>query len=246
MAAARTTEPPKARARPRPSALRRAGRAAMGVVLGLLGASAVFVLALRWVNPPVSAFMLPDLLAADTPPPVAQRWVPIDGMPEHLLLAVIAAEDQRFAQHFGFDFREIQAAIAERATRERARGASTISQQVARNLFLWRDRSWVRKGLEAYFTTLIELTWPKRRILEVYLNFAQFGPRTYGAAAAAERFFRKPVRQLTLQESARLAAVLPNPEQLRAAAPSAYVRSRADWIERQMWQLGAFYLNEVL
>lgn len=232
--------------RPRPSALRRLGRAAAALTLTLLGASVALVLLLRWVNPPVSAFMLPDLFAGKDGPPVAQRWVPLDALPDHLLLAVIAAEDQRFAHHYGFDLHEIREALEERAAGERVRGASTISQQVAKNLFLWRDRSWARKGLEAYFTALIELAWPKRRILEVYLNFAQFGPRTYGAAAATERFFRKPVRTLTLQESARLAAVLPNPEALNAAAPSPYVRSRADWIERQMWQLGAFYLNAIL
>ncbi len=226
--------------------MRRLARGATRVALGLLALSAALVLALRWVDPPVSAFMLPDLLGSGAATPVAHRWVPLGGMPEHLLLAVIAAEDQRFAQHHGFDLHEIQAAIEERATRDRVRGASTISQQVAKNLFLWRERSWARKGLEAYFTALIELAWPKRRILEVYLNFAQFGPRTYGAAAAAERFFRKPVRALSLQESARLAAVLPNPEQLNPGSPSPYVRARADWIERQMWQLGAFYLNAIL
>lgn len=218
----------------------------MLVTLGLIGASAALVLVLRWVNPPLSAFMLRDLLSRDAAAPVAQRWVPLDALPEHLLLAVIAAEDQRFAHHYGFDLREIQAALEERATRDRVRGASTISQQVAKNLFLWRDRSWARKGLEAYFTVLIELAWPKRRILEVYLNLAQFGPRTYGAAAAAERFYGKPVRALTLQESARLAAVLPNPDELSAGAPSPYVRSRAEWIERQVWQLGALYLDAIL
>jgi monofunctional biosynthetic peptidoglycan transglycosylase len=226
--------------------LRRAARAAAALVLGALGTSAALVLALRWVDPPVSAFMLPDLFATGASPPVAQQWAALEAMPEHLLLAVIAAEDQRFARHHGFDLQEIRAALEERATRDRVRGASTLSQQVAKNLFLWRDRSWLRKGLEAYFTALIELIWPKRRILEMYLNFAQFGPRTYGAAAAAQRVFRKPVRSLTPQESARLAAVLPNPEQWSAGAPSPYVRSRAEWIERQMWQLGAFYLNEVL
>ena len=212
----------------------------------MLGISVALVLPLRWIDPPVSAFMLPDLWAAKGGNAVAHRWIPIEHMPEHLLLAVIAAEDQRFAHHHGFDLREIRGAIEERAAGRRVRGASTISQQVAKNLFLWRDRSWVRKGLEAWLTALIELAWPKRRILEMYLNFAQFGPRTYGAAAAAERSFRKPLRNLTPQESARLAAVLPNPEAFNAAAPSPRVRARADWVERQMWQLGAFYLNAIL
>ncbi|MBP7711478.1 MAG: monofunctional biosynthetic peptidoglycan transglycosylase [Gammaproteobacteria bacterium] len=230
----------------RTSALRRLGRAAAATTLAVLGASVALVLLLRWVDPPVSAFMLPDLFAGKGGGVVAHRWVPLERMPEHLLLAVIAAEDQRFAHHHGFDLREIRDAIEERAAGQRVRGASTISQQVAKNLFLWRDRSWVRKGLEAWLTALIELAWPKRRILEMYLNFAQFGPRTYGASAAAERSFRKPVRDLTPQESARLAAVLPNPQAFDAAAPSPRVRARADWVERQMGQLGAFYLNAIL
>lgn len=230
----------------RTSVLRWLSRAAAATTLAVLGISVALVLPLRWIDPPVSAFMLPDLWTAKGNGAVAHRWVPLAHMPEHLLLAVIAAEDQRFAHHHGFDLREIRGAIEERAAGRRVRGASTISQQVAKNLFLWRERSWVRKGLEAWLTALVELTWPKRRILEMYLNFAQFGPRTYGAAAAAERSFRKPVRNLTLHESARLAAVLPNPEAFNAAAPSPRVRTRAEWIERQMWQLGAFYLDAIL
>jgi monofunctional biosynthetic peptidoglycan transglycosylase len=188
--------------------------------------------------------MLRDVLAGEGP--VEQHWVPLTALPEHLALAVIAAEDQRFADHHGFDLREIQAALERRDAGEQLRGASTLTQQVARNLFLWRDRSWLRKGLEAYFTVLIEAAWPKGRILEVYLNLAQFGPRVYGAEAAAGRFFGKAARALTPQESARLAAVLPSPEHLRPDRPSPRVRSRAAWIERQMWQIGARSLDGVL
>jgi len=224
--------------------LLRLGRATAAVGVGGLAGSALLVVALRWVDPPVSAFMLRDLLADEGP--LEQSWVPIDAVSESLALAVIAAEDQRFAEHHGFDLRAIQAALEEQETRQRLRGASTISQQVAKNLFLWRGRSWLRKGLEAYFTGLIELAWPKRRILEVYLNLAQFGPRTYGAEAAARRYFGKPARTLNPREAARLAAVLPSPEHLSPAPPSPYVQSRAAWIERQMWQLGPGYLDGVL
>ena len=157
-------------------------------------------------------------------------------------------EDKRFRSHFGVDPVRLTGAMIEGITGSRSRlgGTSTITQQLARNLFLTRERTLVRKVKEAILSVRMERTYSKDQILEMYLNFAQFGPRTYGAAAAAERSFRKAVRDLTPQESARLAAVLPNPEALSAAAPSPRVRSRADWIERQMGQLGAFYLDAIL
>ncbi len=158
-------------------------------------------------------------------------------------LAVVAAEDQRFPLHRGFDLVEIKNALAERDGTGRLRGASTISQQVAKNLFLWSGRSWVRKGLEVYITALIELTWPKRRILEVYLNIAQFGDRIFGVGAASERFFLKPPSALTPREAALLAAVLPNPVRMRVDRPSAYVRKRAAWINQQASQLSADALS---
>ena len=145
---------------------------------------------------------------------------------------------QKFPFHHGFDVEAIQDAIADAEDGDRLRGASTISQQVAKNLFLWNGRSFVRKGLEAYFTVLIETMWPKRRILEVYLNIAEFGDGVYGAAAASERFFHKTPAQLGSRESALLAAVLPNPRRYRANPPSGYVAQRAEWIERQAAQLG--------
>jgi monofunctional biosynthetic peptidoglycan transglycosylase len=151
---------------------------------------------------------------------------------------VVAAEDQNFPRHWGFDFESILDALQQQGRRRRLRGASTITQQVARNLFLWSGRSYVRKGLEAYFTLLLELLWPKRRILEVYLNIAEFGDGTYGVAAAAQRFFGKRPTDLQGQEAALLAAVLPNPARLHVRNPSAYVRERAGWIEEQMAHLG--------
>jgi monofunctional biosynthetic peptidoglycan transglycosylase len=194
-------------------------------------ASALVVLAARFVAPPVTAFML-----ADPARPVAYDWVPLERIAPALAIAVVAAEDQRFPSHHGFDLGSIRKAWDERG--RRVRGASTISQQVAKNLFLWRGASWIRKAFEAWFTAWIELAWDKRRILEVYLNVAEFGPGTYGAEAAARRHFGKAASALSLREAALLAAVLPNPRAMDAGRPSRYVAERARWIERQAAQLG--------
>ena len=154
-------------------------------------------------------------------------------------LAVIAAEDQKFPEHWGFDVASIEQALAHNERNEnRIRGASTISQQAAKNLFLWDGRSWVRKGLEAGLTLGIETVWSKKRILTVYLNIAEFGDGVFGVEAAAQRYFHKPASKLTRSEAALLAAVLPNPLRFKVSAPSGYVRSRQAWILRQMYQLG--------
>jgi len=154
--------------------------------------------------------------------------------------------DQKFAFHPGFDFEAIDAALQERERGKRLRGASTISQQVAKNLYLWPGPSFVRKGLETYLTMLIELLWPKQRILEVYLNFAEFGPGVYGVGAAARRYFHSDAAHLTPLESARLAAVLPNPKRLHADRPSAYILRREAWILEQMGALGGpSYIGEL-
>jgi len=150
----------------------------------------------------------------------------------------VAAEDQRFARHLGFDFKQIDRALEDRERGRRVRGASTISQQVAKNLFLWPGQSWFRKGLEAGLTVLIELAWSKQRILEVYLNVAEFGRGTWGVQAASQRFFRKDAARLNRSEAALLAAVLPAPKRYRADQPGPYVRKRQAWIERQMVALG--------
>ena len=179
------------------------------------------------------------------------RWVDLEQISPHAAVAVIASEDQLFPYHTGFDFKSIREAIRanERQAarkRPRLRGGSTITQQVAKNLFLWSGRSYLRKGLEAYFTLLIEVSWPKERILEVYLNIAQFGDGIYGVEAAAQRYWRKPASQLDRWEAATLAAVLPNPIRLRANAPSPYVQLRRDQILAQMRGLGgASYLGEL-
>ena len=166
------------------------------------------------------------------------EWASLEQISPHAAIAVIASEDQQFPFHAGFDFNSIREAVRASERGKRLRGASTISQQVAKNLFLWSGHSFVRKGLEAYFTVLIEALWPKERILEVYLNIAQFGDGIYGVQAAAHRFWHKPAARLSSAEAAPLAAVLPNPLRLRADRPSPYVLLRRDWILGQMRDLG--------
>jgi monofunctional biosynthetic peptidoglycan transglycosylase len=199
------------------------------------------VLVLRFLPPPTSAFMLADRLIGRERVPASDiryRWTDWASIAPVMRLAAVAAEDQKFPRHWGFDFESIQDALEHPGRRGRLRGASTISQQVARNLFLWRGRSVVRKGLEVYFTILLEACWSKRRILEVYLNIAELGDGIYGIAAASEAFYGKRAAGLLAGEAALLAAVLPNPKRFSVRAPSLYVRDRATWIETQMTQLG--------
>ncbi|MFM2109925.1 MAG: hypothetical protein RLZZ372_849 [Pseudomonadota bacterium] len=202
----------------------------------------MLVLLLRWVPPPTSAFMLAARVSAmaggDFAYSNAYDWEPLERISPHAAMAAIAAEDQLFPFHAGFDFESIRKAVQHNAKSKRKRGASTISQQVAKNLFLWSGRSWVRKGLEVWFTVLIEAVWPKERILEVYLNVAEFGRGTWGVQAAARNFFGKDAARLTRREAATLAAVLPNPQRLRVDRPSPYVQRRRDAIMAQMRALG--------
>jgi monofunctional glycosyltransferase len=210
--------------------------------LGLAGFAAfcvLLVLLLRWVPPPTTAFMLEAEIR-----PVHQHWVRWAEIAPAARLAVVASEDQKFPEHHGFDFEAIDKALAHNRQRHRSlHGASTISQQTAKNLFLWSGRSYFRKGMEAGFTVLLESFWPKRRILEMYLNIAQFGPDVYGVEEASRRYFGKPAARLSWHEAALLAAVLPNPERLHADRPSAFVQERAEEIEQQMRQLGSDYLD---
>jgi monofunctional biosynthetic peptidoglycan transglycosylase len=222
--------------------LRRLAWWVFGLLFFFIAASIGVVATLRWVNPPYSAFMAQTQMAAwarhDRTYVFRHRWVNLEQISPNLPLAVVASEDQKFPEHWGFDVEAIEKAYAMNQHSHRVHGASTISQQVAKNLFLWSGRSYFRKGLEAYFTVLIEACWPKRRILEIYLNIAEFGYGIYGAEAAAQRFFHIPASRLSRSDSAVLAAVLPNPERLIAAAPSAYVQQRRDWILGQMQALG--------
>jgi len=212
------------------------------LIVACLAASVVAVASLRWINPPVTAYIAEAQAEAwssrDARYIYRHSWVDLDRISPNLPLAVVASEDQKFPEHWGFDVAAIEKAYALNQHSHRVHGASTISQQVAKNLFLWSGRSYFRKGLEAYFTILIEAVWPKRRILEVYLNIAEFGYGTYGAEAAAERFFHKPASRLSRDDAAVLAAVLPNPERYSAAAPSRYVQQRREWILGQMQALG--------
>ena len=169
---------------------------------------------------------------------VHYRWADWGSISPEMRVAAVAAEDQNFPHHWGFDLESIVDALQKKGKRQRLRGASTITQQVARNLFLWPGRSYVRKGLEAYFAVFLELLWPKRRILEVYLNVVEFGDGTYGVSAAARTFFGKRPAELTKQEAALLAAVLPNPVRFDLRRPTAHMQERARWIEEQVAQLG--------
>jgi monofunctional biosynthetic peptidoglycan transglycosylase len=237
-----------ARRRPPPPWRRRALRVALAALGVWVLITAVPVLVLRFVRPLTTTFMLRSYFsdpASGRPcDRVQYRWTDGASISRDLALAVVLAEDQRFLTHDGFDFDGIRRALRERVRRGRVRGASTITQQLAKNLFLWPEASWLRKGIEAWFTVLIELTWPKQRILEVYLNVVQFGPCVYGAGAASETYFGRPPSRLEPAQAALLAAVLPNPYKLRAHAPGAYARQRTQrilalmsqhaWLRRQL------------
>jgi len=207
-----------------------------------LGVTIAVVLAFRWIDPPFTMFMLSDRIGAaltrEKAYDFSHDWVAWERISKQAALAVVAAEDQQFPNHGGFDFKQIDKALADRERGRRVRGASTISQQVAKNIFLWRGQSWFRKGLEAGITVLIEAFWPKQRILEVYLNIAEFGQGTYGVQSASQRFFDKDAAKLNQSEAALLAAVLPAPRRFKVNAPSRYVKKRQAWIMRQMNALG--------
>lgn len=207
-----------------------AGRIALWLLLAVLAVFLLPVAALRWLPAPTSAFML----ASDTRP-VRYQWISAAQIPDAARGAVVASEDQKFFEHQGFDVEAIQKAYANNQKKgRRVRGASTISQQTAKNLFLWSGGGYFRKGLEAVYTVLIEALWSKQRILTVYLNIAEFGPGIYGVEAASQAFFKKPAAKLSVGEAARLAAVLPSPRKWSAAKPGPYVQKRAGWIARQM------------
>lgn len=216
-------------------------RLGIWVAVAFLGSTVLAALFFRFVPVPFSALMAQRRVqswSSDKPYVSRHRWVPLEEIAPSMGVAVIAAEDQNFPEHFGFDWKAIEKAVEHNEKSRRKRGASTVSMQTAKNLFLWETRSWVRKGFEAYFTLLLETTWSKRRILEVYLNIVEFGDGIYGVEAASRTFFGKSAKRLTASEAALLAAVLPNPHKFRVNAPSGYVRGRQEWILSQMRQLG--------
>lgn len=204
------------------------------------------IIGLRWINPSFTSFTLQhdwDEQSVERYS-LKEYWVSANEIPEHSKWAVVGAEDQLFWEHNGFDFESIREAWEDRQQGVRSRGASTITQQVAKNLFLWPAESYIRKGIEAGITVLLELTWPKERIMEVYLNIAEFGPGIFGIGKAAEEFYQVPASSLEPEMSSRLAAVLPNPKRMRVNPPSPFTEERSAWILRQMTRLsGIAYIE---
>jgi monofunctional biosynthetic peptidoglycan transglycosylase len=234
---------------PRVGRKRSFGQRLLRYILVILLLPWLLIGSMRWIDPVYSSFMLitrVERTLNELPRRnIRYQWVDYQDIAPAMRLAVIAAEDQKFAGHSGFDWQAIEKANRHNHRSTRARGASTISQQVAKNLFLWGGRSWLRKGIEAYLTLIIELLWPKQRILEVYLNIAQFSPRHFGVGAASHYFFNTTADRLSPSQAALLAAVLPGPTRYDAADPSRYVRSRQQWVLRQMNRLGPQYLRQV-
>ena len=218
-------------------------------ILILLLLSLLPVILFRWVPVPGSMLMVERWLEArgdDQPIAFQQQWIGYRAIPDNIKMAVIAAEDQRFAEHYGFDVDAILAAVEHNQRGGHLRGASTLSQQVAKNLFLWSGRSWPRKGLEAWFTLAIETLWPKQRILEVYLNIVEWDDGVFGIDAAARHHFGVAPGVLSDQQAAQLAAVLPNPRRWSAASPPPRALQRSRWIRQQARQLGgAHYLRQM-
>ena len=206
-------------------------------LIGFFVLSIFSVIVFRWVPIPFTPLMLVRCAQqkfSSKPMKLNKKWVSIVKINNNLQLAVVCSEDQNFLEHHGFDFEAIQKAVDFNENHKRKRGASTISQQTAKNVFLWPGRSWIRKGFEVYFTFLIELCWSKERIMEVYLNVIEMGDGVYGAEAAAQTFFHKSAKTLSSPQSALIAAVLPNPIRFSAAHPNAYTNARQQWILTQM------------
>ena len=215
-------------------------------ILWLFAISIVLVILFKWVPVPITPLMV--IRSLDNSQKNKSKgwkhdWVSIDEISKNMQLAVICSEDQNFLNHHGFDFEAIKKAMENNQKNRKIKGASTISQQTAKNVFLWPQRSWVRKGFEAYFTFLIELVWSKERIMEVYLNSIEMGNGIYGVEAAAQHWFKKPAVKLSRYEAAAIAAILPNPRVYRANPASNYIQSRKEWIIRQMGYFGSLDYN---
>jgi monofunctional biosynthetic peptidoglycan transglycosylase len=201
-------------------------------LLILFVAQLLYIILLKWVFPPVTITQLGSLLSGDG---LSRDYVSFKKIDKDMRLAVIASEDQLFPDHSGFDWKSITKAIEYNKRKPgRVRGASTLSQQTAKNVFLWQGRSWIRKGLEVYFTAMIEFIWGKQRILEVYLNIAEMGEGIYGVEAAAQNYYGKSASNLSRKEAAQIAACLPNPKKYKVKPASKYVAARSRWVVRQM------------
>lgn len=233
-----------------PSIAARIGRWVRRLTTSFVAISFFFVLLLRWIPPPTTAFMLQRQVSAwwntENNFTLHHSWSDWDDISPHIKMAAITSEDQSFAEHWGLDFTSIKKAVSEYEQGQGLRGASTITQQVAKNLFLWPKQSFIRKGIEAYFSLLIELLWPKQRILEVYLNIAEFGNGIYGVQAAAKQFFNTTAAQLTKTQSALMVTALPAPKRYNLARPSSYMFRRSRWVMRYMDLLGnSHYLKKL-
>lgn len=220
------------------------------IIAGFIIISSLVVLLFRWVNPPISSFMMQRSVSAwwngEDHFELYYEWTDWDDMSSHIKMAAIASEDQNFADHWGIDFSSIEKALEEYERGQGLRGASTITQQTAKNLFLWSNQSYVRKGIEGYFSLLIELFWPKKRILEVYLNIAEFGDGVYGVQSAADRYFNTTPARLSKSQSALMVTALPSPKRYNLASPSGYMLSRRDWVMQYMDLLGgSYYLDKL-
>jgi monofunctional glycosyltransferase len=214
------------------SGLRRIFRFLKRLFIYLFIAQFIYIILLKWIDPPITITQLVSVLKGDG---LKRDYASIENISPNAGLAVMAAEDQLFPDHNGFDWKSIEKALAYNKKKpNRIRGASTLSQQTAKNVFLWQGRSWLRKGLEMYFTFMIELVWGKQRILEVYLNVAEMGRGVYGIEAAAQYYFKKPASSLTRNEAAQIAACLPNPKKYTVKPLSKYVAVRSGWVQRQM------------
>jgi len=204
----------------------------------------LYIIILKWIDPPFTLTQLGSLFSGNG---LKRDYIDKEEMSPYAGLAVIASEDQLFPDHNGFDWKSIQKAMEKNQKSKRIAGASTISQQVAKNVFLWQGRTWLRKGLETYFTFMIEWIWSKERILEMYLNVAEMGKGIFGIEAATQHYFKKPAAKLTKTQAAMIAACLPNPVQYTIKPPSKYVTARYPWVLQQMNNLeGAEDIRQVL
>jgi monofunctional biosynthetic peptidoglycan transglycosylase len=218
------------------SLLKRGWSIVKKVFIILFVAQLIYIVILKWVFPPFTVIQLGSWFSGNG---LSRDYVPMEDISPQAGLAVMAAEDQLFPVHNGFDWKSIEKALKHNKKKpKRVRGASTISQQVAKNVFLWNGRSWVRKGMEVYFTFMIELVWGKKRILEVYLNVSEMGKGIFGIEAASQKYFKKPAKKLTRTQAAMIAACLPNPKKYSVKPISSAVQRRYPWVEQQMLNIG--------
>lgn len=213
------------------------------IILWFIIVTVGIVVLYKWIPVPITPLMVIRYFEKDSPKLLKHDWQPIENISKNLQLAAICSEDQNFVNHNGFDFKAIEKAYQDNKKGKLIKGGSTISQQTAKNVFLWPQRSWVRKGLETYFTFLIESIWSKQRIMEVYLNSIEMGIGIYGAEAAAQRWFKKPASKLSKLEASAIAAILPNPRQYKANPVTNYIASRKKWITNQMSFYGVLNYN---